>query len=224
MRMLVVAATLPEIAPFGLWLDENWIKYAPGHYQSGPDQVSLLLAGAGMPQMAYAMGRVLALESYDLALNAGIAGALDSKLSLGKVVEVTSEYMADLGAEDRDGSFIPAKDLGLFNEKEQPFEEGWLYNPYSEDIDMLPKVRGITVNRVHGSEASIAALKNRVQAEVESMEGAAFFYACLQAKIPFLEIRSISNYVEPRNRKAWKVERAIQQLNETLVELIETLA
>ncbi len=224
MRILVVAATLPEIAPFGHWLDENWGKFAPGHYQSGPDQVSLLLSGAGMPQMGYAMGRVLAMESYDLALNAGIAGALNPDLSLGDVVEVTREYMADLGAEDRDGSFIPAEKLGLLDEKTQPFEGGWLHNPYSEDIDMLPKVSGITVNRVHGSADSIAALKNRLQADVESMEGAAFFYACLQAEVAFLEVRSISNFVEPRDRKAWKVDRAIQNLNDTLIELVESFA
>ena len=53
------------------------------------------------------------------------------------------------------------------------------------------------------------------------MEGAAFFYACLLAKIPFLEIRSISNYVEARNRETWNLPLAINNLNQILIEILE---
>ncbi len=37
----------------------------------------------------------------------------------------------------------------------------------------------------------------------ESMEGAALHYVCLMEKIPFLQIRSISNYIGERNKKKW---------------------
>jgi len=56
--------------------------------------------------------------------------------------------------------------------------------------------------------------------QVESMEGAAFFYACLMAEVPFLEIRSISNFVEPRNRDAWDLPLAIGNLNQVLAEIL----
>lgn len=56
------------------------------------------------------------------------------------------------------------------------------------------------------------------------MEGAAFFYACLLAGVPFLQIRSISNRVEPRNRTAWDIPSAIQNLNQTLMEMLEGMA
>ena len=55
------------------------------------------------------------------------------------------------------------------------------------------------------------------------MEGAAFFLACLLSEVPFLEIRSISNFVEPRNREAWDLPLAIDNLNVALIELIKTL-
>ena len=56
------------------------------------------------------------------------------------------------------------------------------------------------------------------------MEGAAFFYACLMMQVPFLEIRSISNHVEPRNRAAWDIPLAIGQLNEVLIGMLKSLA
>jgi len=58
------------------------------------------------------------------------------------------------------------------------------------------------------------------EAQVESMEGAAFFYACLQKGIEPLQLRAISNYVVPRNRESWRMQEAIVALNEQLQELL----
>jgi futalosine hydrolase len=44
---------------------------------------------------------------------------------------------------------------------------------------------------------------------------------CLTEKIPFAELRAISNYVEPRNRDNWKMKEAIENLNTILIELFE---
>ena len=55
------------------------------------------------------------------------------------------------------------------------------------------------------------------------MEGAAFFYVCLQEKIPFLQIRSISNYVEKRNKSNWNIPLAIDNLNVVLLDIINSL-
>jgi futalosine hydrolase len=52
------------------------------------------------------------------------------------------------------------------------------------------------------------------------MEGAAFFYACLLAEVSFVEVRSISNYVEKRNRDNWKMTEAITNLNAVLQGMI----
>ncbi len=53
------------------------------------------------------------------------------------------------------------------------------------------------------------------------MEGAAFHYACLQENIPFLQLRSISNYVEVRDKSKWKIQLAIKELNDTLIKYFE---
>jgi len=55
----------------------------------------------------------------------------------------------------------------------------------------------------------------------ESMEGAAFFYACKQAGVPCLQIRAVSNYVEKRNRDAWQIGLAIKNLNSFAAEFLD---
>jgi len=76
-------------------------------------------------------------------------------------------------------------------------------------------VSGITVNTVHGSERSIASVAARCAPQVESMEGAAFMFACLMHDLPFAQVRAVSNVVERRNRSAWRVAEAIDRLAET---------
>jgi futalosine hydrolase len=52
------------------------------------------------------------------------------------------------------------------------------------------------------------------------MEGAAFFYSCAQAGLPSIQLRAISNWVEPRNRDAWNIPLAISNLNQTIAQLL----
>ena len=63
-------------------------------------------------------------------------------------------------------------------------------------------------------------LSNGLNPQIESMEGAAFFYACKIARIPCLQIRSISNYVERRNKASWDILLAIKTLNNEILNLI----
>jgi futalosine hydrolase len=82
-------------------------------------------------------------------------------------------------------------------------------------------VNGITVNTVHGDEGSIAEVVARCKPAVESMEGAAFMYACLVAGIPFAQVRAVSNRVERRNRDAWNIAGAVQELGRVALHLLE---
>ena len=162
---------------------------------------------------------------YDLALNVGVCGAFDRALSLGTVVHVVSDRFAELGAEDGD-RFLTVHDLGLLGANEAPFTAGRLVNtvlPDNAPLRALPSVDGITVNTVHGHEPSIARAVERFAPQVESMEGAAFMYACLVHGLPFAEVRAVSNVVERRNRDAWKLPDAIGALNAAALEIIDAL-
>jgi len=55
------------------------------------------------------------------------------------------------------------------------------------------------------------------------MEGAALHYVCLLERIPFLQIRSISNETGVRDKARWKMKEALTDLNATLISLIKKL-
>jgi futalosine hydrolase len=93
--------------------------------------------------------------------------------------------------------------------------------PPNPAVQLLPAVSGITVNTVHGTDASIAAVSARFHPQVETMEGAAFMYACLVNGVPFAQVRAVSNMVERRNRAAWKMGDAVQALSETLLQIVD---
>jgi futalosine hydrolase len=116
--------------------------------------------------------------------------------------------------------------LGLIGKNEFPFNNGMIENKWDLThpiIDKLPKVNGITVNMVHGNEDSIAKVFQLFHPITESMEGAAFLYACRMENIPCLQLRSISNYVEKRNREAWNIPLALQNLHKTIFSIYETI-
>jgi len=223
-RILVVAATEAEIAPL---IDRfTFCSAGESHvtiYGHRDHAIDVLVTGIGMVATAARSSHAIATNDYDLALNLGVCGSFDPAIEPGSVVHVSSEQLSELGAEDGD-AFLTVRDLKLAGEDEFPFTDGRLMNavpPRNEVIASLPSVRGITVNTVHGSERSIAAVRARCQPQVESMEGAAFMYACLIHQLPFAEIRAVSNIVERRNREAWKLAEAIASLNDTALRIID---
>lgn len=81
----------------------------------------------------------------------------------------------------------------------------------SYELEPLTKLRSVTSNSVNrcGEESN--------RAQIEQMEGAAFFAVCEALEIEAAEIRAISNYVgEPREE--WQVEEALKNLTQILTE------
>jgi futalosine hydrolase len=194
-------------------------------FRRGAHDIDVQTTGVGMVATATWCSRALVTGDYDLALNLGVCGAFDRTLALGTVVHVTTDRFAELGAEDGD-AFLTMSDLGLLDANEFPFTAGTLVNaapPGSSVLKSLPSVQSITVSTVHGNEESIARAVERFAPQVESMEGAAFMYACLVHGLPFAQVRSVSNAVERRNRAAWKLPEAVRALNAAAVEIIDTL-
>jgi futalosine hydrolase len=84
-------------------------------------------------------------------------------------------------------------------------------------------VNAITVNEISTSKKRIQSYQEAYQPALESMEGAAFHYVCLQENIAFMQLRSISNTVGVRNKKQWNLPLAIEELNKVLIRLLEAL-
>lgn len=196
MKILVVAATKAELTFL-----YQYFNLPEGNFLEDKN-FDVLITGVGMVATAFALGKHLS-SRYSLVLNLGIAGAFDRNIELGSLVNITEDTFAELGAEDGE-NFLTITDLG-FGEN--------TYKSNSKINLNLPEVSGVTVNRVSGNDTNIKNLIERLNPKTESMEGAAVLFACEQEKVHCLQIRSISNYVEPRNRDKWKIGLAIKNLN-----------
>jgi futalosine hydrolase len=214
MHILIVAATEAEIEPLKESQESRARKQdAKSEVSNLRPQISYLITGVGMVATAFALGTHLVTNKYDLVINLGIAGSFDRSIALGEVVEIIEDTFSELGAED-DDCFLSLTTLG-FGEI--------TYRPKGHPFLNIRQVRAITVNKVHGNEASIDRIIERLDPQLESMEGAAVFYACRQAGVACLQIRSVSNYVEKRNREAWKIGLAVKNLNTFAGELLDVL-
>jgi len=209
MKILIVAATQLELNPVQEVLNEI-----------DRHKLSYLVTGVGMTATAFHLGRAISNE-YDLAINIGLAGAFDRSIALGEVVNVIQDHCSEEGVQDGD-EFLNLEEIGLRKGDEFPFIDGHLKSSFNSPIQ-LKELRGITVNTVHGNENSIRKVTQRLHPEVESMEGAAFMYACNVQKLPCLQIRAISNYVEKRDRNSWKIDLALNNLAKETYSLIKQL-
>ncbi|PUV23118.1 futalosine hydrolase [Sphingobacterium athyrii] len=207
MKILIVSATQFEIQPF--------LEVAANY----PD-CDTIITGVGMVATAFELGRVLHENKYDLLINIGIAGCLDRNLKIGTVVQVISESLVELGAED-DQQFIPIEQLGYGKSK---FQSSLLHGE-NIVLPFLPQEQGITVNKVHGNADTIAKLQQfHPESCIESMEGAAVFFAADKMDLPVIELRGISNYVEKRNRATWNIPLAIMNSNKALIQTLDFLS
>lgn len=212
-NVFIVAATRFEVQPL---LDHYAIKVngEEGLFSNSDKTISALITGVGMVNTAFCIGKYLQQEN-QLVINAGICGAFNRNLKTGQVVSVISDTLSEMGAEN-DREFIQYADLNLGGTN--------VYHYNTDDhvnIGHLEKVKGITVNRVHGREKTIAKAKELFDPDVESMEGAAFFRSCKDLSKNYIQLRAISNYVEKRDKGKWDIPLAIKNLNNAVIQVIE---
>lgn len=211
-----------EIEPFVQFLRRNFTELATDVFQNEKWTIQVLVSGVGMMSTAFSLATILSSGRFDYALQAGIAGSFTTELQLGDVVGVQSEQYGDLGAEDH-SDYIDIFDLGFLDKNIFPFTQGKLINAAPLFLGAIkPLVNALSVNTVSGNSDSIDQRKGRYNCAIESMEGIAFHYACLYHKIPFLQVRAISNYVTPRNKAEWQLKLAIDNLNQYLIETFST--
>ena len=220
MKVLLIAATESEIQPFMEYCRVHWIENSETSFTHGQVTVDILSTGVGMVRTAFAMGNRLAFGKPDLCINAGIAGSFRDSLSIGEVVHVTRDRVYPSGAEQADGSWLSMREMEL--PEDVSLDDG-LINTDAASYNFLPVANGVTVDLVHGSRPGIDKVRAFCDPDIETMESAAFFYACLKMGVPFVAMRSVSNMVEPRDRTNWDIPLAIKNLNDQLIELVSIL-
>ena len=216
-KVLIVAATRKEIEPF-----LNRFKIEPranvGFFVSGVNpHLAVLITGVGMVNTAYYMGRYF-LSAFNYTINAGICGAFNKSIKIGDVVNVVEDLISEMGAQDGD-NFIKYQDLNLGGTNvftSRSFDK-------IDDFENLKKVKSITVNSVHGNDEHISKTIKLFNPDVESMEGAGFLRGCEHLPGNCFQIRSVSNYVEKRDKSKWDISLAVTNLNDLLIKVVEDL-
>ncbi len=214
MKILVTAATELEIQPLRKMAATSSLKRKP----------DFLVTGIGMTATAYHLAKIFYKEKYDLAVNVGLAGSFKKKISVGEVVHVVSDCFADLGAESGN-KFLTLAEMRLQEKDRFPFRNEKLLNTQAKKYSVLKHVRqvsAITVNTVHGNEKTIKNVVRKFNPDIESMEGAAFFYVCMHEKILCVQLRAISNYVERRNKNNWNIPLALKNLTQVTLDFLKS--
>ena len=170
----------------------------------------VLVTGIGMVNTSINLTRELSKNRYDLVINMGIAGSFKDSINIGDVVEITEDSFSEIGFENNN----------QFNKfSEFDIKTSFTVNPKST----LKSVKSITVNTVHGNAQSISEIVERENTDIESMEGAAVFNVCEDFNTNCIQIRSISNKVEARNKDNWDIKTAISNLNNEVERIITNL-
>lgn len=226
MKILIITSTFKEaeLLPgrFNLLkeVNKNFNRY---RYKD--QQIDLLVTGIGSVMTVYALMKYITNNTYNLIVQLGIGGSYSKKFQIGNAVNIVTEQFADLGIEDKN-SFFTLFEKKIISADQFPYSGGKLINPLNFERKMIsdiPQAEGITVNRVTGRRDTISLYSNKFSPDIESMEGAAFFYVCLIENIPFLELRGISNFVEERNRDLWDINSAVKSSNESLLKILERI-
>lgn len=213
MPILVCAATEAEMEPTRRFVTQQRIG----------NKVQFLVTGVGILAATYALTRYVGRERPTLILQGGVAGCFDEHLALGTTVAVQNDSIADLGV-FQNKKFTSVFELGLADGNTFPWRQGKLYNGHAHTLQAgLKLADSITVNEVTTNNERIIHYKNTVGAVVESMEGAALHYVGLMESIPFLQIRSVSNYIGERDKSKWLLQKAIMNLNQELERLLKKL-
>ncbi|MCL1955873.1 MAG: hypothetical protein FWF63_00995 [Fibromonadales bacterium] len=166
-----------------------------------PEEYDCLVTGVGILSAALSLSKAFQKKSYETAFQIGIAGAyVSSGLSLGDIVEVKSDCLVE---------FLPW-------EPNTFFASGAL--PSQNNSKTLKTVKGATVLRCSATE-EIEGARGDV-AQVETMEGAAFFAVCKEYNVKGVQIRTISNFATKYEKKEWKTEDALAKLREFILPIL----
>ena len=218
MRVIITAATHNECMPSIQKINPKYVgnskKFSVGFHESG----------IGMLASSISLMKMFTQETPTLIVQVGVAGCFDKKIPLGKVFAVKDDFAGDIGVMENK-VWKDLFDMKFDKPNDAPYEKKSLPNPWLNQFNVLnlPTKKSVTVNTISTDKSRIQLLSGRYKAVLESMEGASLHYMGRDLTIPFIQIRAVSNYVGERDKSKWKIQEAIYNLNETLLEFLDAL-
>ncbi|MBI5055694.1 MAG: futalosine hydrolase [Nitrospirae bacterium] len=202
----------------------------------------ILLLNTGIGKVNAAHFATCVIENFHVKhiINIGVGGAYPgSGLHIGDIAIASKEIFGDEGVMTAKGWAdmteigIPVVQIG----KKKYFNEFPLDNGFAKKIvhlvtrHPLPVTRYsspvtksgtfLTVSSTSGTRKRAVELAKRFNAACENMEGAAIAQVCAIYKIPFLEIRGISNMVGERDKRKWDLQLASENCQGAVLEVIK---
>lgn len=217
--ILLVSATEYEIQTFlhqyckrlsnNIWTPKD-IKYA-----------RILITGIGMVQTTLHLSKILMQYQFEAIVQIGFAGTFKEAVPLGELVYVRQDHFADLGV---------MKSIHHIEPLYSP-NKGHNHAELMVNIPVIPSkktgfehlisrhVTGVSVNSCSATLSRANFMIKKFRAQVETMEGAAFYTVCNEFSIPSMQVRSISNNI-PQQHYNWAINNARKSITEFMAHLL----
>lgn len=179
-----------------------------------------LCTGVGKTAAAMALAPRLAtaLPEPDFVLSFGVCGAsVRSGLEVGDLCLVAEDGFGDEGVQTPNG-FTDLSEMRLGDVGPWPSDASLIQDVVARVGD-LPLVRGVTVSTCSGTDAAADTMWARTGADVETMEGAAIAQVCAAHKIPWVQLRCVSNYTGDRDQAQWDLRLACDRVQEAVLKI-----
>jgi futalosine hydrolase len=205
--------------------------------------VKLLVSGPGIINTAQALTAMIESERPQLIVQTGCAGVFrQSGLTIGDVSIATEEIDIHSGLESSSNCYIPddlpfdlLNRLYTTNNKESlklknryPLNKELINQAYrilqSDNASSDYQIKTgpfITVSTITTTDKRADALFNKFNPCMEQMEGSAAAHIAIIYNIPFIEIRSASNFVGKRDVDSWNPDLAFKNACNAVYKFIQ---
>ena len=201
----------------------------------GDVRVKLMAAGPGIVNTAQALTSMIESHRPQLIVQTGCAGIFrQSGLAIGDIGIATEEIDIHTGLESSSGSCVTDElPFALLQtpkmiKNRYPMNEKLVNHAFQIlQSDKMPtgfKIKKgpfITVSTITTTNNRANVLFKEFTPCMEQMEGAAAAHVAILYNIPFIEIRSASNFVGKRNTNAWNTDLAFQNVCKSVYVFIQ---
>jgi nucleoside phosphorylase len=184
-------------------------------------EIDICETGFGIAQTSYKITKAISQKKYHLALKAGFCNSYKAALEIGNIVNVIKDKAGDSGIQTED-SFQDLYDLQLSNKESFPHFKGAFINMNNSYMNIFldfKKVVAVTVNN-YANKNSFQLKKEKYLADIETMDGLGFVYACMYERQPFYQINCVERNLETDTTN---FDLAKEKLNLTLIDILQKI-
>jgi futalosine hydrolase len=198
----------------------------------------ILITGPSVINASHALTIALERHRPKIIIQTGYAGVFkESNLKIGDISIATEERYIHTGVESHSSYMIPA-DLPFELIENAPGTKSGVYRFNKEYTDSayqillenclakrysIAKGTVLTVSTITATQETATHLSKAFSPLMEAMEGAASAHIAALYNLPFLEIRSGSNYVGERDKTKWNTAIATERISFAIASVIKKI-